>query len=231
MAASGPGCICRAWRQPPDGPRLALMTAMHPKIGAVILAAGHASRFGRNKLLEPLGGKPMLRHVAEAALASGADPVVVVSGNEAQKIRNLLAPLPLTTCENPDFAMGLSTSLKCGVRALPEDCDGVVVLLGDMPGIDAALIDAMIAAFDPALGRAIIVATRQGRRGNPVLWARQFFAQIASLTGDAGARSLFEHYAGLVFEVEAGHDGPVTDIDTQEALAAYLARQPQAAKR
>jgi len=204
---------------------------MTPKIGAVILAAGRASRFGRNKLLEPLDGKAMLRHVAEAALASRADPVIVVSGNETRKIRDMLAPLPLIFCENPDFAMGLSTSLKLGVKALPEDCDGVLVLLGDMPGVDAPLIDAMIVAFDPGRSRAIVVAARQGRRGNPVLWGRQFFTQIAGLSGDAGARSLFEHFDGLVFEVEAGHDGPVTDIDTQEALAAYLARRPQAAER
>jgi molybdenum cofactor cytidylyltransferase len=230
MAASGPGCICPAWRRRPDGPTLAYM-GMHPKIGAVILAAGRASRFGRNKLLEPLGGKAMLRHVAEAALASAAEPVIVVTGNEAQTIHDMLAPLPLSFCENPDFAMGLSTSLKCGVNALPPDCDGVLVLLGDMPGVDAALMDAMIRVFDPQQGRAIIVATRHGRRGNPALWARQFFPEIAGLTGDAGARSLFEHHAGLVFAVEAGHDGPVTDIDTQEAFAAYLTRQPQAAKR
>src|SRR3954470_21871671 len=142
MAASGPGCICPAWRRRPDGPTLAIMDK--PKIGAVILAAGRASRFGRNKLLEPLAGKPMLRHVAEAALASAADPVIVVTGNEAQKIRDMLSPLPLCFCENPDFAMGLSVSLKCGVKALPADCDGVLVLLGDMPGVDTALMDTMI---------------------------------------------------------------------------------------
>src|SRR4051812_42831115 len=168
---------------------------MQAKIGAVILAAGRASRFGRNKLLEPLAGKAMRRHIAEPALASAADPVIVVTGNEAQRIRDALAPLPLTFCENPYFAMGLSTSLKCGVKALPADCDGMLVLLGDMPGVDAALIDAMVSAFDPSHSRAIIVAARQGRRGNPVLWARQFFPQIAGLSGDAGARSLFEHDA------------------------------------
>jgi molybdenum cofactor cytidylyltransferase len=191
------------------------------KVGAVILAAGRASRFGRNKLLEPVAGKAMLRHVAEAALASAADPVLVVTGNEAEKIRLSLTGLPLAFCENPDFAMGLSTSLKRGVKALPGDCEGALVLLGDMPGVDAALIDRMIHAFDPPAGRSIIAATRGGVRGNPVLWARRFFDEIAGLSGDEGARALLARHPQSVFAVEAPSDAPLTDIDTEEALKAY----------
>jgi len=194
---------------------------MQPKIGAVILAAGQASRFGRNKLLEPVAGKTVLRHVAEAALGSTADPVIVVTGHEAEKIRLSLAGLRLTFCENPDFAMGLSTSLKCGVNALPPESDGALILLGDMPGVDSSLIDRVIAAFDPA-GRAIVTATRNGRRGNPVLWARRFFDEIAGLTGDEGARGLLARHPQSVFAVEAPSDAPLADIDTEEALKAYL---------
>jgi len=187
----------------------------------VVLAAGEARRMGRNKLLEEVAGKPMLRHVAEAALTSKAASVVVVTGNQADKIRAMLSPLPLTFRHNPDYSKGLASSLNCGVKALAADIEGAVILLGDMPGINAGLIDRLIEAFDPVARRAIIVPFRDGKRGNPVLWARRFFAEMGNLAGDQGARSLFGHYPDLTFEVEAEDDAPLTDIDTEEALTAY----------
>jgi molybdenum cofactor cytidylyltransferase len=99
-----------------------------------------------------------------------------------------------------------------------------LILLGDMPAVDAHLLDRLIAAFDPAEDRAIIVPVHDGKRGNPVLWARRFFAEMRQLSGDAGARALFGLYSGLICEVEAGSDAPLTDIDTLEALTAYRAR-------
>ena len=118
----------------------------------------------------------------------------------------------------------MSTSLISGLNALPEDCDGAVILLGDMPAVDSHLLDRLIAAFDPSEDRAIIVASHEGRRGNPVLWARRFFSEMRELSGDAGARALFAPYAELICEVEAGSDAPLTDIDTEEALSAYRMR-------
>jgi molybdenum cofactor cytidylyltransferase len=200
-----------------------------PRIGAIILAAGNSSRMrsgdqGINKLLQPLAGRPMLRHVAEAALASAVSDVVVVTGNEKAGVTMALRGLPVTFADNPDYSKGLSTSLISGLNALPEDCDGALVLLGDMPAVDSHLLDRLIAAFDPSEDRAIIVASHEGRRGNPVLWARRFFAEMRELSGDAGARALFAPYAGQVCEVEAGSDAPLTDIDTEEALCAYRMR-------
>jgi molybdenum cofactor cytidylyltransferase len=98
-------------------------------------------------------------------------------------------------------------------------------VLGDMPAVDTALLNRMIAAFDPGAGRAIIVASRQGERGNPVLWGRDFFAAMRNLDGDRGARSLFGHFPELICEVEADSDAPLADIDTREALAGFLARR------
>ncbi len=205
--------------QPRDG-----RPAQLPSIGAVVLAAGRASRMGTNKLLEPVGGKPLVRRAAEAAVRSAADPVIVVTGNEAEAVKAALADLQVTFVENSDFAMGLSTSLKCGVSAVPDTADGAVILLGDMPEVSAALVDKLIAAFDPSEGRAICVAGRGGRRGNPVLWARRFFGEIARLDGDVGAKALMAVYDELVCEVEAADDAPLIDLDTREALDAYRNR-------
>jgi molybdenum cofactor cytidylyltransferase len=200
-----------------------------PRIGAVVLAAGHSSRMRAsgeniNKLVQPLAGLPMIRHVVEAALKSAASDVVVVTGNEKQRVITALEGLPVTFSNNADYSKGLSTSLISGLNTLPADCDGALILLGDMPAVDAHLLDRLIAAFDPAEDRAIIVAVHDGRRGNPVLWARRFFPEMRELSGDAGARALFGPYAGLICEVEAGSDAPLTDIDTAEALSAYRAR-------
>jgi molybdenum cofactor cytidylyltransferase len=195
-----------------------------PKIGAIVLAAGLSSRMGSNKLLASVGGRPLIRHAAEAAVGSAADPVIVVTGNAGEAVTSALTGLPLRTIKNPDFAKGLSSSLKSGLNALPEDCDGALILLGDMPDISAALLDKMIAAFDPEEERAICVATRRGKRGNPVLWARRFFPEMLALDGDVGAKHLVALYGELVCEVEADDDGPLTDIDTPEALAAYQAK-------
>ena len=230
MAAMGVGGLLADSPVRPHPREGLLVTAPRlPRIGAVILAAGNSSRMkaagqGINKLLQPVSGRPMLRHVAEAALASAVSDVVVVTGNEKAGVTMALRGLPVTFVDNPDYSKGLSTSLISGLNALPEDCDGAVILLGDMPAVNSHLLDRLIAAFDPSEDRAIIVASHGGRRGNPVLWARRFFAEMRELSGDAGARALFAPYAGLVCEVEAGSDAPLTDIDTEEALSAYRMR-------
>jgi molybdenum cofactor cytidylyltransferase len=208
--------------QPRDEPRTE--TPRLPKIGAVILAAGRSSRMGSNKLLAQIGGKSLVRRAVEAALASAAEPVVVVTGNEADAVAAEVSDLPVAIVKNPEFSKGLSASLRCGVSALPDDCDGAVVLLADMPDVGAGLIDRLIAAFDPAEDRAICVARRGGHRGNPVLWARRFFPEILALEGDVGAKALLAHYGELAVEVEAGDDAPLTDLDTPEALDAYRRR-------
>jgi molybdenum cofactor cytidylyltransferase len=195
-----------------------------PKVAAIVLAAGGSSRMGANKLLMDIGGKPMVRHAVEAALGSAARPVLVVTGNAAGEVRKALEGLPIQFVENFDFSRGLSASLKSGVSALPQDCDGAAILLGDMPGITAGLVDMLIAAFDPGEGRAICVASRHGRQGNPVLWARRFFPEMAAIEGDVGAKALLDAYAELVCEIDAGDDSVLADIDTQEALTAYRAR-------
>jgi molybdenum cofactor cytidylyltransferase len=194
------------------------------KVGAIVLAAGMSSRMGTNKLLMDVNGKTMVRHTVEAARASHAEPIVVVTGHGEGDVKAALAGLDVQFMNNPDFAKGLSASLKCGLNALPEDCDGMLVLLGDMPGVSSALIDRLIAALDPGENRAICVATRHGKRGNPVLWARRFFPEIQAIEGDVGARNLIGAYGELVCEVEAEDEGPLTDIDTPEALTAYRLR-------
>jgi molybdenum cofactor cytidylyltransferase len=194
------------------------------RVGAILLAAGRSTRMGAdNKLLAEIGGRPLVRIAAEEALKSKARPLVVVTGHQQERVRTALKGLDVTFAHNPDFAEGLSTSLKSGLAALPDDNDAALVLLADMPGVDASVIDALISAFDPARGALVVVPTFDGKRGNPVLWSRRFFPDLAALQGDVGARHLIGSHAEAVTEVPAGGNAVLIDVDTPDALKAARA--------
>jgi molybdenum cofactor cytidylyltransferase len=195
-----------------------------PRVAALVLAAGQSRRMGTlNKLLIEIDGVPMVRRVVEVLGQSRAAPIIVVTGHEAERVAAALRDLPVTIVHNPDYAQGLSTSLRRGLPALPPESDGALVCLGDMPRVSAAEIDRLIAAFNPVEGRAICVPTRQGKRGNPVLWSRRFFEEMMQVAGDVGARHLIGAYPEMVAEVEMADDGVLTDIDTPQALAKLAA--------
>lgn len=192
-----------------------------PRIASIILAAGQSRRMGdTNKLLATVDGKPMVRWAVEAALASAATPVYVVLGHQADVIRDALMGVDVTFVDNPEFADGISASVRRGVAALPPDVDGAVVILGDMPKVGNALIDRLVSAYNPVEGRALCIPTWRGKRGNPVLIGKQFFAEVQDLSGDVGARPLISQYPELICEVEMDDDAALVDIDTPEALGA-----------
>jgi molybdenum cofactor cytidylyltransferase len=121
---------------------------------------------------------------------------------------------------NPNFAEGLSTSLRAGLAAVPPDSDAAVVSLGDMPQVDAALINGLIDAFDPARGALIALPTFDGKRGNPVLWSRRFFPELMAIEGDVGARHVIGAYGEAIVEVPVSDRAPLIDIDTPDELSA-----------
>ncbi|ADZ72629.1 NTP transferase domain-containing protein [Polymorphum gilvum] len=205
-------------------PRETIRTARAPAVAALVLAAGRSSRMGGpNKLLAHLDGKPLVRHVVDAAAASKAKSVTVVTGHMADQVGEAAGPRAGRTVYNPDFAEGMASSIRYGLQAIPETSDAVLVLLADMPRIDATMIDQMIDAYDPSANRLIVTATADGRRGNPVLWDRRFFDALKSLSGDVGARHLIADNAGFVATVEIGAAARI-DLDTPEALRAAGAR-------
>jgi molybdenum cofactor cytidylyltransferase len=194
-------------------------TGRAPRIAAVVLAAGMSSRMGgRNKLLRKIGGMPMIRRSVEAAQASSASPVTVVTGRDEVEIRAALADLDVTFAHNPDFAAGMAGSLKAGIAALPANVDGVVVALGDMPFVTAHHVDRLIAAYDEDEGRTICVPTHDGKWGNPVLWSRRYFPEMLAISGDKGARELLHTYADKLCEVPMEDTGILRDFDTPEAF-------------
>jgi molybdenum cofactor cytidylyltransferase len=193
-------------------------------IAGVVLAAGRSSRMGGpNKLLADIAGRPLVRIVVEEALASRARPVLVVTGHQRERVEQALADLPVKFVHNPHFADGLGTSLKVGIAALPADVDGAIVCLGDMPQVDAAMIDRLTGALDPDKGALVVVPTIDGKRGNPVVWSRRFFGELMAVEGDVGARYLIGRYPEAVAEVPLTGTAALTDVDTPEALQAVKA--------
>jgi molybdenum cofactor cytidylyltransferase len=191
------------------------------EVAAIVLAAGRSTRMGGpNKLLAELDGKKLVRLATEQALASKASEVIVVTGHQAELVEQALAGLKVRFVRNADFAGGIASSVKTGIGAVPPSCDGVIVCLGDMPLIDAHLIDRMIDSFAPDRGGLIVVPVSEGRRGNPVLWSRRFFGELMTLDGDIGARHLIAKHAEVVAEVPVEGEGAFLDIDTPQALEA-----------
>lgn len=231
IAAMGVGGLLKeiASRPQPRAGRPAAGPRRAPRITALLLAAGQSRRMGkRNKLTVDFRGRPLVRWAADAALASSASDLVVVTGHDGEAVRAALDGTGARFVENADFAGGLSTSLAAGLANIDAEADGVLVMLGDMPAIGAMDIDRLIAAFDPDEGRSIVVPMVSGKRGNPVLWAHEFLPELSSLHGDTGARHLIGEYADAVAEVELG-DAALADVDTEEALATMLAEGEGAA--
>ncbi len=195
------------------------------KIAGLLLAAGSSRRMGAaNKLISEVEGQPMIRRVAGRILEAGISPLIVVTGHDGEKIEDALSGLPVQYHHNSDHDQGLSASLRTGLDGLPQGLDGVVVCLGDMPEVTSRQIENLVQAFDPLEGRSICVPVFGRKRGNPVLWSNRFFAEMASLSGDLGARQLLEEHGEEVCEVTVEDDGVLFDVDTPERLAELTQR-------
>lgn len=188
-------------------------------VAALVLAAGRSTRFGAsNKLLADIGGEPVLRRTVKAVLASGVSSVTVVTGHMADEVRAALDGLDVRFAQSPHYRDGLSASLKAGLATLPQGLDGVLIALGDMPGVTGADVDRLISGLAPKEGRSIVVPTHNGKRGNPVLFAGHLMAELAEVEGDAGAKHLIGRHGEEVAEVEIGSARILADVDTPEAL-------------
>jgi molybdenum cofactor cytidylyltransferase len=197
-------------------------TRATPRVAAIVLAAGRSTRMGpQNKLLAGIGGKPMVRHAVEAALASRARPVLVVTGHQNADVTAALSRLDVGLVPNPDYATGLASSLRTGIRAVPANCDGALILLGDMPRIAPEHLDRLLDAF-AAAPEAIVVPVHEGRQGNPILWPRRCFPVLTQLEGDAGAKRLIAAHREHVREVPMGTSAIFADVDTPEELTRLL---------
>ncbi len=181
-------------------------------IAGIILAAGSSDRIGRPKLLLTHRGIPLLRHAVDAAVGAGCDEVIVVVGAHREHYIPLLAELPVRVVENPRYAEGLSSSIRVGIEALPEDVGAVVLLLADQPFIEATVVCQLIATYRTS-GKQIVTCSYGGLPGVPSLFDRALFLELLVLEGDRGARAVVQAYPRHVATVEIPME-MARDIDT-----------------
>ncbi len=196
-------------------------------IAAVVLAAGQSSRFGSNKLLIDIDGQPLMQRLLEEIAASNIDETLVVAPNADCDVTNAVGS-GQTSCSvvvNPASAAGLSSSIRCGIEALRPGTSAAMIVLADMPGVTAGLIDTIIAAFRDDGKRRITMPVRSdGRRGHPVLWPASYFDTLRQLNGDSGGRRIIEAAQNDVLGVPCEDRGAFLDIDTPQDLRDFVTK-------
>ena len=185
------------------------------RVAGVVLAAGGSTRFGQPKQLLEWEGRPFVVRVVDAALAAGLEPVVVVLGNAAERVRAALADRPVLLAMNWRWEEGLSTSVQTGLMALPPDVEGAVFLQADQPLVSPGLLRRLVERFEEGEAR-IVHPVAEGRRATPVLFHRALFPELAGVRGDKGGRELIARHAAMVATVEVEDPALLMDVDTPE---------------
>lgn len=191
------------------------------KIAGIILAAGELSRMGSaNKLLQEIDGVPMIRKVTEEMLATSLSSVSLILGHDAEIVANTVKDLPVKFIFNPEYRQGQSQSIRYAVESLNKDITDVLISLGDMPLVNAKLINQLIDNhFElPNSNSYITLPEYKSKRGNPVIWGKAFFEELKALSGDEGGRALFEAHPTAINPYLVCEDSILKDVDTEEML-------------
>ena len=195
------------------------------RISAILLAAGESRRMGPiNKLTLPIDGRPLLRHSVRTLLASRLHEVVVVLGHEADQAKPLIEDFNVTLVHNERYAEGQMTSVHCGLEALSDACEGVMICLADQPLLTPEDIDTLIEAFGNRERGSVLVPTHRGRRGNPIVMAYAHRDQILLGGRNLGCKRLIERNPELVATLETDAESVVFDLDTPEDYAEWQRR-------
>jgi molybdenum cofactor cytidylyltransferase len=197
--------------------------AVIEQTAGIILAAGGSSRFGEPKQLLKWKGKPLIRQVALTALKAGLSPVIVVVGSSSAEVGATIIDLPLRIVNNSDWKAGMSTSIRAGIAALPDEVGGAVFMQADQPQIPSQLIKSLVESHAVTLN-PILAPQIDGQRGNPVLFDSCTFPVLLSLEGDIGGRALFSRFP--VQWVPWLDPNLLLDIDSTEDFRKFLQIYP-----
>jgi molybdenum cofactor cytidylyltransferase len=194
-------------------------------LSAIVPAAGMSTRLGRNKLLLPFKGQPLIAHAVDTLMASKVDEIIVVLGHEGDQVRAAIENRGVRFVENTDYRLGLSTSVRAGFAAVSVQTTGIMIYLADQPLLEAGEVDFLIGALAEAgkANKSIVVPFFRGQRGNPVIVEATYKASLLAITGDTGCRRLIKQNPGQVLTIEMETDHVVRDIDTIEAYDRMVA--------
>ena len=194
------------------------------KISATILAAGQSLRMDNdNKLLLPIEGVAIIQHVCKTVLSANINPVIVVTGYENEIVSQAIPKEVDNIVYNSDWNSGMSSSIYKGISSLPENVDGNMIVLGDMPMISTDTLQLLIDQFIKQKGRLIIYPIYEGRQANPVIFPKKYFSEILSLTGDRGCKKILKQYAENVIGIPIQSQEVVLDCDTKDDYFNLLA--------
>ena len=184
------------------------------KVGGLLLAAGMSTRAGMiNKLLAPIDGTPMVKTTLNKLQESLCHPIFIVTGHEAARIMQILMSQGCRFVHNPDYSSGMASSLRCGVDAVTDELDAILICLADMPHIKSSTCDALIKKYAPEKGHHICVPVQKSKRGNPVLIGHKYFDQFQKLLGDRGGKQVLDRNPDTVLEVLVDDPGIHRDYD------------------
>jgi molybdenum cofactor cytidylyltransferase len=183
-------------------------------IAGILLAAGTSSRMGSNKMLFPLEGESVLRRAARQALAGGLSPLVVVLGHESDKAMREIEDLPCQWALNPLYQEGINSSVKSGILALPQEVQGTMVMLADMPFVTAEMIAAMIERYR-ASEAPLVISDYAGVNAPPMLYDRSLFTELLTMTGEGCGRQVVRRHRDEA-EVLAWPESALADLDVPE---------------
>ncbi|MCJ7822844.1 MAG: nucleotidyltransferase family protein [Armatimonadetes bacterium] len=198
-------------------------TEPEDRVAAVVLAAGDARRFGAPKLLMPFGDSTIVGCVVAALEAAGIDPIIVVAGSQAPAIAEALSAAPARVVHNPQPTLGMLSSVRIGVGALPEGIDRFLLALADQPRISPEHIRRLLQAHR-ASGKGIAIPTYQGKRGHPVVFAARYRPNILALDNTHTLRDVIHSRPDDIAEIETASDAVIRDIDTREQYHDELRR-------
>lgn len=198
---------------------------MKNQIYGLVLAAGLSQRMGTAKQLLPFGTKTILQTVVDVLLTLDLLDVIVVLGHEAERVRNSLEGRGVTYCVNELYRDGMFSSVLCGVNAIPETADALLMALGDQPHIESRVGRAVVDAYQQG-DAGIVIPTWDGKRGHPALVdLKRYRAKILSLSGDEGLKPVMRGFVDDTLELCVDDAGILRDLDTPEDYRAELERR------
>lgn len=184
-------------------------------ICGIVLAAGESRRMGSQKLLLPFGGKTVIAHVVDELVRSALDAVYVVVGHEGNRICKELSRRPAIIVTNPDYKLGMLSSVRSGLQALPQQCEKVLVALGDHPAITSELVKQMVQS-SRTTDKGILVPLYRGKRGHPVLFSIRYRDEIMTCFDSVGLRGLLQSHPDDIFELNTSTPAVLSDMDSPE---------------
>lgn len=181
-------------------------------IGLVILAAGRSSRSKRNKLLIETDGEPMFMNAIHAALRSKASPIFVITGHQHEEIENYLKDEDINVVYNSDYLSGVKTSIRLGLRLIPANCDGAILLPADMPNITEKQLNKMIDAFEIGKEKQVIMMSYRGAKKNPILWSKELYSVADLVPEESELRTVFAEHEDYTKLIKTSKESTLFDV-------------------